>query len=69
MNWIGEALRERGDGTAMLLQVHDELLFEIPEDRVDDTRDLIVREMEGAFELNVPLRVATGVGATWYDCK
>jgi DNA polymerase-1 len=66
---IHDALRARNLGARMLLQVHDELLFEVPRDDVDETRALVVELMENAFPLDVPLEVATGVGQTWYDCK
>jgi len=60
---------ERQLKARMLLQVHDELLFEVPRDALEETRALVVHEMEHAFALDVPLEVATGVGETWYDCK
>jgi len=66
---IDRVLRGRGDGTRMLLQVHDELLFETPEDRVEETIAVITRRMEEAFELMVPLKVEGGSGRTWYECK
>ena len=66
---IAEAFRERHSGARMLLQVHDELVFEVPEDAAEDTRVLVRELMESAFPLDVPLEVATGVGRTWYDCK
>jgi DNA polymerase I len=66
---IGRLLEERDDGTRMLLQVHDELLFEARTDRVDEIRMLVTEQMENAFELDVPLRVDSGVGSTWYECK
>ena len=56
-------------GVRMLLQVHDELVFEIEEGRVDEVTETVVEVMESAMELNVPLRVDTGAGKTWYDCK
>jgi len=56
-------------GALLLLQVHDELLLEVPEREVDVVRDLVVACMEGAMELNVPLVAEWGVGKTWYDCK
>ncbi|MBK5099346.1 MAG: DNA polymerase I, partial [Gemmatimonadetes bacterium] len=59
-----------GDGPIhMLLQVHDELLFEVPEDQVDAAIRIITEEMEGAIELSVPLRVDVGSGGSWYDSK
>ena len=56
-------------GVRMLLQVHDELVFEIEEGRVDEVTETVVEAMESAMELKVPLRVDTGAGKTWYDCK
>jgi len=53
----------------LLLQVHDELLLEVPEDDVEDVGRMVVGEMEGALELNVPLSVDTGIGDSWYACK
>ena len=57
------------DGVRMLLQVHDELVFEVEEGSVDEVTGTVVKVMESAVELNVPLRVDTGAGGTWYDCK
>ena len=64
-------LEERLDpGRArMLLQVHDELLFEVREGEVEDVVPVVREEMEGAMELDVPLTVDVGVGPSWYDCK
>jgi DNA polymerase I len=50
---------------AMLLQVHDELLFEVPDKEIDKTKDVARKVMEGAAKLSVPLVVDTGVGANW----
>lgn len=66
---IHRALAERGAGAKMLLQVHDELVFEVPEAELEETRALVVEVMEGAFELDVPLVVETGVGKSWYECR
>jgi len=49
----------------MLLQVHDELLFEVPPDECDSLEDLVRAEMSGALELRVPVRVDIGVGENW----
>lgn len=51
----------------MLLQVHDELVFEVPEAEVDATRDIVRQVMEGAVTLSVPLVVDTGVGTSWAE--
>jgi DNA polymerase-1 len=59
------------DDTAarILLQVHDELLLEVPAGEVEAVRDLVVARMEGAVELKVPLVADSGVGPNWYECK
>jgi DNA polymerase I len=66
---VDRLLAERDDGTLMLLQVHDELLFEVPRGSVDEVTALVTERMEGAFDLDVPLRVEVGTGETWYECK
>jgi DNA polymerase I len=66
---IHRALRESGAGARMLLQVHDELLFETPREEAEATLALIRTKMEGAAELLVPLVVATGFGDNWLECK
>ena len=53
----------------MLLQVHDELVFECPPDEVDTLSAIVKREMEGVYQLNVPLVADTGVGSNWRDAK
>jgi DNA polymerase-1 len=66
---VDAALRAGDTGARMLLQVHDELLFEVREDRVDEVRDLVVDRMQSALELEVPLVAEWGVGANWYEAK
>jgi DNA polymerase-1 len=66
---IDAELDRRGSGAGMLLQVHDELLFEVPSDEVDPVREVVVTSMEAALELDVPLVAEAGVGPTWYDTK
>jgi len=51
----------------MLLQVHDELLFEVPEGEVEMLRALVREHMEHVYALKVPLRVEVGVGKNWRD--
>jgi DNA polymerase-1 len=53
----------------MLLQIHDELVFEIPAKNIDEHRDMIVAEMTGAMKLTVPLKVDIGVGENWLQAK
>jgi len=66
---IDEALREREMKSRMTLQVHDELVFEVPENEVDVMRSLVREYMEEAHELAVPLRVDLGVGGNWRDLE
>ena len=51
--------------TKMILQVHDELLFEVPEDEIDLVRPMVKEEMEGVHPLDVPLKVDVKVGSNW----
>jgi DNA polymerase I len=53
----------------LLLTVHDELLFEVPEDQVAAVTSLVRQEMEGVAQLAVPLRVDAGAGGSWYAAK
>ncbi|MDA2919180.1 DNA polymerase I [Desulfobacterota bacterium AH_259_B03_O07] len=53
--------------TRMILQVHDELLFEVHIDELDQVSKIVRKEMEGAWKLNVPLRVDVGVGNNWAE--
>ena len=55
--------------TRMLLQVHDELVFEVPEAERDAAATLVKREMEGAAKLRVPLLVSIGTGPNWVEAK
>jgi len=66
---IDAALESGGHRGAMLLQVHDELVFECPPDEVKAVGALVKREMEGACQLRVPLLVDIGVGDNWRDAK
>ncbi|MGH7649690.1 MAG: DNA polymerase I [Gemmatimonadaceae bacterium] len=66
---IHEALRAGGSRSTMILQVHDELVFESPSDEIDSLRQLVSHEMEHAAELSVPLVVDIGVGDNWLDTK
>ena len=64
---VPAALAEAGLSSRMLLQVHDELVLDVPEAELDDTAALIVRVMEGAAHLDVPLVVDTGHARSWAD--
>ncbi|CCQ75349.1 DNA polymerase I [Magnetospira sp. QH-2] len=61
------ALAEADLGAKMLLQVHDELVFEVPEGESDATKAVVCRVMEDAADLSVPLEVDAGIGPTWAE--
>ncbi|MBA2428653.1 MAG: DNA polymerase I, partial [Thermoleophilaceae bacterium] len=63
------ALAEAGLATRLVLQIHDELLFEGPEREMKEAADLVRAEMIGAFALDPPLAVDVGVGANWLEAK
>jgi DNA polymerase-1 len=62
---VDEALEEKGLDTAMLLTVHDELVFESPENEVETVKELVCGIMENIVELSVPLKVNVAVGKDW----
>lgn len=62
---IWRRLGREGLNTRMLLQVHDELLFEVPEGEKDTVMHLVKEEMENAISLSVPLKVDIGIGRNW----
>jgi DNA polymerase-1 len=64
---IDAALREREMKSRMTLQVHDELVFEVPEGEVDVVKSLVREEMERVQKLEVPLLVEVGLGKNWRD--
>ncbi|MBA3913234.1 MAG: DNA polymerase I, partial [Acidobacteriales bacterium] len=66
---IDAALREREMKTRMTLQVHDELVFEVPEEEIEIVRSLVREYMEQVHPLDVPLRVELGVGPNWRDLE
>jgi DNA polymerase-1 len=67
MNAVDREMQDRGLKTRMLLQVHDELIFEGPRAEVDDMRELLLRIMPASMELAVPLKVDLKVGPNWAD--
>lgn len=62
---VDAALRNGGLRAKMLLQVHDELLFEVPQNEIDAVRKLVTDAMQHALPLRVPIVVDTGVGDNW----
>jgi DNA polymerase-1 len=66
---VDRALTAESLQARLLLQVHDELLFEAPPEEVEAVRSIAKREMEGVYQLSVPLVVDVGVGENWRDAK
>jgi DNA polymerase-1 len=66
---IDRQLTERKLKTRMILQVHDELIFEVPSDERDELESLVRTEMEGVVKLKVPLVADLGFGPNWRDLK
>jgi DNA polymerase-1 len=63
------AFTESGLETRLILQIHDELLFEGPEAEMERAEEIAVREMRNAFELDPPLEVNSGSGPDWLSVK
>lgn len=64
---VSRSLKERGLAARMVLQIHDELLFDVPQGEVDEMRDLVAKIMSGVYDIGVPLDVSVGVGRTWLE--
>ena len=66
---LDRKLAERKLKTRMVLQVHDELLFEVPAEETAEVAALVRAEMEGVVKLSVPLVADVGIGPNWRDLK
>ncbi|HET7481577.1 MAG TPA: DNA polymerase I, partial [Actinomycetota bacterium] len=66
---VDQALGDSGLDTKMILTVHDELVFEVPEDEIDAASELVEREMTGVAEMKVPLAVEISTGTDWSESK
>jgi DNA polymerase-1 len=64
---VDRAIRDQGLKSRMLLQVHDELIFEVAPGEFEALRDLVSTEMANAARLGVPLEVSIGSGSSWWD--
>jgi len=64
---IHNHLRQSGSQAKLLIQIHDELLLETPEAEKDAVREMVVREMENALPLSVPVKVKWGFGKNWME--
>jgi DNA polymerase-1 len=66
---IDAAVRERNLKSRMTLQVHDELVFEVPENEIERMQSLVREQMERVHQLTVPLLVEIGIGPNWRDLE
>jgi DNA polymerase-1 len=66
---VADRLRAEGLSAKLVLQIHDELDFEVPEDEVEVLSALVRETMEGVCELRVPLVADVSVGANWAEAK
>ena len=66
---IDEELTSRKLGARMLLQVHDELVFEVPNGEIDEVRQLVEDQMQNVHDLRVPLVAESGIGPNWRDLE
>jgi DNA polymerase-1 len=66
---IHRRLKEAGFRSGIILQVHDELVCDVERNELEEVEEIVRMEMEGACELDVPLKVDMGLGPSWYDVK
>ena len=66
---VNRALKENHMKSKLVLQVHDELLIEAHDSEVEQVKEILKREMEGAASLDVPLDIDMQTGSTWYEAK
>jgi DNA polymerase-1 len=66
---IQRLLQERNLKSKMILQVHDELIFDVYPEELEEMKVLVQEQMEGAVSLSVQLKVEMGTGSNWYDLK
>jgi DNA polymerase-1 len=64
---VDRVIAERGLRARMILQVHDELLFDLPEEELDEMKEIVRHCMEDALQIDVPLKVDMGVGTNWLE--
>ena len=67
MNSIQQQITARGMKSRMLLQVHDELVFEVARGELESLRELVTMKMESVVELSVPLEIQIGIGRSWEE--
>lgn len=66
---VNKELKKRGLEAKIILQVHDEMMIEAPENEKEEVKDIMKKEMESAIQLNIPLVAEISEAKNWYDCK
>ena len=66
---VSKRLKDEGFKAKLVLQVHDELIIDCPDEEVEAVKNILKEGMENAVSLAVPLTVEAGIGKTWYDSK
>jgi DNA polymerase-1 len=64
---IQKRIEEQGMKTNMVIQIHDELVFEVPEEELKEAEDLVRHEMEGVIDISVPLKIDISSGKNWSE--
>ena len=64
---MDRALREQGLGSRMVLQIHDELMLEVPVEEIEPVKRILVEQMENVVSLSVPLTVECNYGKNWLE--
>ena len=64
---VSDRIRKENLNAKMILQVHDELVFELPENEIEQMKDIVEYEMSNSMELKVPVQVDIAVGKDWYE--
>jgi len=64
---IDKIFKEKDMKSKMILQIHDELLFEVPEDEIKILHEIVTSEMENAINFDVPIKVDSNYGNSWFE--
>ena len=66
---LHRALKDNNFESTMILQIHDELIFDVKKEEEEKLKELVKNVMENCYKLNVPLKVEINTGINWYDAK
>ena len=66
---LHRALKDNNFESTMILQIHDELIFDVKKEEEEKLKELVKNVMENCYKLNVPLEVEINTGINWYDAK